>query len=240
MIDLPGLGEDELRRRIRALTGADEGERVAALLAEADAALGDGATITATAAGLIEAIRGKQRYRAGINALLAEYSLSSREGVVLMCLAEALLRVPDRLTADRLIRDKLGGGDWLEPTVLTDASHEMQIVAEETFAAVLPVMPFDTEEEAVRLANDTVYGLSGCVFSTDVDRARRIAGQLNAGAISINDAALTGMVHDAPKQSFGLSGLGGSRMGKPSLQRFYRLQALLINDGTPSPWWFTD
>nr|MBP7909203.1 bifunctional proline dehydrogenase/L-glutamate gamma-semialdehyde dehydrogenase PutA [Pseudomonadales bacterium] len=112
MIDLPGLGEDELRRRIRALTGADEGERVAALLAEADAALGDGATITATAAGLIEAIRGKQRYRAGINALLAEYSLSSREGVVLMCLAEALLRVPDRLTADRLIRDKLGGGDW--------------------------------------------------------------------------------------------------------------------------------
>ena len=93
MIDLPGLGEDELRRRIRALTGADEGERVAALLAEADAALGDGATITATAAGLIEAIRGKQRYRAGINALLAEYSLSSREGVVLMCLAEALLRV---------------------------------------------------------------------------------------------------------------------------------------------------
>ena len=112
MIDLPGLGEDKLRRRIRALAGADEGERVAALLAEADAALGDGDAITATATGLIEAIRGKQRYRAGINALLAEYSLSSREGVVLMCLAEALLRVPDRLTADRLIRDKLGGGDW--------------------------------------------------------------------------------------------------------------------------------
>ena len=95
MITLPALAEDELRRRIRALARADEGECVAALLAQADAALGDGQAIAATAAGLIEAIREKQRYRAGINALLNEYSLSSREGVVLMCLAEALLRIPD-------------------------------------------------------------------------------------------------------------------------------------------------
>jgi len=132
----------------------------------------------------------------------------------------------------------LGGGRWCEPTVLANASHDMAIVSEETFAAVLPVMAFDTEEEAVRLANASEYGLSGCVFSRDVERAKRIAGRLNAGAISINDAALTGMVHDAPKQSFGYSGLGGSRMGKPSLQRFYRMQAYLISDGTPSPWWF--
>ena len=66
----------------------------------------------AEAARLIEAIREKQRYRAGVNALLNEFTLSSKEGVVLMCLAEALLRVPDKLTADRLIRDKLGEGDW--------------------------------------------------------------------------------------------------------------------------------
>lgn len=151
-------------------------------------------------------------------------------------LEDAYAKGARALTGGKLL--KLGGGDWLEPTVLADVSHDMQIVTEETFAAVLPVMPFDTEDEAIRLANDTIYGLSGCVFSADVERARHIAGRLNAGAISINDAALTGMVHDAPKQSFGLSGLGGSRMGKPSLQRFYRLQALLINDGTPSPWWF--
>ena len=112
MITLPALAEDELRRRIRVLARADEGECVAALLAQADAVLGDGQAIAATAAGLIEAIREKQRYRAGITALLNEYSLSSREGVVLMCLAEALLRVPDKITADRLIRDKLGSGDW--------------------------------------------------------------------------------------------------------------------------------
>ncbi|MEN9492967.1 MAG: hypothetical protein RJA63_3416 [Pseudomonadota bacterium] len=140
------------------------------------------------------------------------------------------------LTGGQLL--KLGGGDWLEPTVLVGAHHGMAIVSEETFAAVLPVIPFDDEEEAIRLANDSLYGLSGCVFARDLARARRIAGRLNAGAISINDAALTGMVHDAPKQSFGFSGIGGSRMGKPSLQRFYRMQALLINEGIPSPWWF--
>ncbi|MBK6583626.1 MAG: bifunctional proline dehydrogenase/L-glutamate gamma-semialdehyde dehydrogenase PutA [Pseudomonadales bacterium] len=112
MLMLPPVCDQDLRRAIRALSDSDEGARVAALLAQADAELGDGAAVAARAAALIEAIREKQRYSAGINALLTEYSLSSREGVVLMCLAEALLRVPDRITADRLIRDKLGSGDW--------------------------------------------------------------------------------------------------------------------------------
>lgn len=151
-------------------------------------------------------------------------------------LEDAYAKGARALTGGRML--KLGGGDWLEPTVLVDASHDMAIVTEETFAAVLPLMSFDDEDEAVRLANDSLYGLSGCVFSRDVERARHIAGRLNAGAVSINDAALTSMVHDAPKQSFGFSGLGGSRMGKPSLQRFYRMQALLINEGVASPWWF--
>jgi RHH-type transcriptional regulator, proline utilization regulon repressor / proline dehydrogenase / delta 1-pyrroline-5-carboxylate dehydrogenase len=112
MIALPPVAEDALRCAIRELSASGENARVALLLEQADAALGDGKAIAERAAGLIEAIREKQRYRAGINALLTEYSLSSREGVVLMCLAEALLRVPDSITADRLIRDKLGSGDW--------------------------------------------------------------------------------------------------------------------------------
>lgn len=151
-------------------------------------------------------------------------------------LEDAYAKGARALTGGQVVH--LGGGDWLEPTVLVEATQDMTIVSEETFAAVLPLLPFDDETEAIRLANDTVYGLSGCVFSRDVERAKGIAGRLNAGAISINDAALTGMIHDAPKQSFGYSGLGGSRMGKPSLQRFYRMQAFLINKGQPSPWWF--
>lgn len=151
-------------------------------------------------------------------------------------LAEALAQGARAVTGGAVIEH--GGGAWCQPTVLVGATHRMSVVTEETFAAVLPVMPFDSDDEAVALANDSDFGLSGCVFSQDIDRARRIAERLQAGAVSINDAALTAMVYDAPKQSFKASGLGGSRMGAPSLQRFYRVQALLISDGAASPWWF--
>ena len=159
-----------------------------------------------------------------------------QEPIVRRHLADALARGARAVTGGQVVQH--GGGVWCQPTVLAGATHAMAVMTEETFAAVLPVMAFDTEDEAVALANATDFGLSGCVFSQDVDRARLIAARLQAGAISINDAALTAMVHDAAKQSFKFSGLGGSRMGTPSLQRFYRLQAFLINDGTPSPWWF--
>jgi len=151
-------------------------------------------------------------------------------------LADALAKGARALTGGQVVNK--GGGAWCEPTVLVDVTHEMAVMTEETFAAVLPVMPFDDEDQAVAWANGTDYGLSGCVFSRDLDHARAIASRMQAGAISINDAALTAMVYDAPKQSFKQSGLGGSRMGKPSLHRFYRQQAFLVNDGTPSPWWF--
>lgn len=159
-----------------------------------------------------------------------------QEPIVRHHLADALAGGAHAVTGGQVLG--LGGGAWCEPTVLVGVTPDMAVMREETFAAILAVMPFDTEDEAVRLANDSDYGLSGCVFSSDLARARAIAAQLEAGAISINDAALTAMVHDAAKQSFKRSGLGGSRMGTASLQRFYRLQAFLVNDGNPSPWWF--
>jgi succinate-semialdehyde dehydrogenase / glutarate-semialdehyde dehydrogenase len=159
-----------------------------------------------------------------------------QEPIVRRHLADAIAKGAVAVTGGQVL--ELGGGAWCEPTVLVNATHDMAVVTEETFAAILPVMPFDNEDEAVALANHTEYGLSGCVFSADLDRARRIAGRLLCGAVSINDAALTAMVYDAAKQSFKRSGLGGSRMGTASLQRFHRQQAFLINDGTPSPWWF--
>ena len=76
------------------------------------------------------------------------------------------------------------------------------------------------------------------VFSQDPERARRVASQLECGGVSINDASLTGMVQTTEKQSFKLSGMGGSRMGTASIRRFVRARALLINQGTASPWWF--
>ena len=76
------------------------------------------------------------------------------------------------------------------------------------------------------------------MFSGDRERAERVARRLHAGGISINDAALTGLVQTAEKQSFKCSGMGGSRMGSASIRRFVRARALLVNTGTDSPWWF--
>jgi len=80
----------------------------------ADAAPTDAATahIETQARALVDAIRRRRQHASGLDALLGEYDLSSTEGIVLMCLAEALLRIPDPATADRLIADKLGAADW--------------------------------------------------------------------------------------------------------------------------------
>lgn len=133
---------------------------------------------------------------------------------------------------------ELDGGSYCQPTVLTNISNDMAIINEETFAAILPVIVVDSDQQAIKLANDSDYGLSGAVFSTNVDYAQSVASELHAGAISINDASLTALVHEMEKQSFKLSGLGGSRMGKESIFRFLRKKAFIRNTGIASPWWF--
>lgn len=133
---------------------------------------------------------------------------------------------------------ELGGGKYCQPTILTNVNDDMALVANETFAAILPVIPVESDEEAVLKANDSDYGLSAAVFSQDLEHAYSIANQLEAGAISINDASLTALIHEAEKQSFKYSGLGGSRMGAESIRRFIRKKAFIRNTGVPSPWWF--
>ena len=132
----------------------------------------------------------------------------------------------------------LGGGRYCAPTVLTDVTPDMRIVSDETFAAILPVTVVDRDEQAIALANDSEFGLSAAVFSQNVDYAKQVASQLEAGAVSINDASLTALIHEAEKQSFKYSGLGGSRMGAESIRRFTRKKAYIRNTGVPSPWWF--
>jgi acyl-CoA reductase-like NAD-dependent aldehyde dehydrogenase len=132
-----------------------------------------------------------------------------------------------------------GGGWWCPPTVLTDVDHSMLVMTEETFGPVLPVMPVAGADEAVRLANDSSYGLSAAVFAGTVAEALAVGRRIEAGAVSINDAALTAIVRDGEKHSVKASGLGGSRMGPAALHRFLRRQALLVNhQGRADPWWY--
>ena len=122
------------------------------------------------------------------------------------------------------------GGQWMRPTVLTNVNHDMKVMREETFGPVIPIMAFDSADEAIRLANDTDYGLSAAVFAGTIEAGREVAQQLKAGAVGINDASLTAFVHDFSHDSFGYSGLGPSRFGPSGCLRYTREQAILEND----------
>jgi acyl-CoA reductase-like NAD-dependent aldehyde dehydrogenase len=127
-----------------------------------------------------------------------------------------------------------GGGRWMRPTVVVDVDHGMKLMTEETFGPVMPVMRFHSVDEAVALANDGVFGLSAAVIAGTLAEAEAIAERLEAGAVSLNDGSLTGVMHEAEKNSFKCSGMGGSRMGPAGLTRFFRKKAIIRQTGRPA------
>lgn len=125
------------------------------------------------------------------------------------------------------------GGQWLRPTIIVNVDHGMQIMREETFGPVLPVMRVGSVDEAVSLANDTSYGLSAAVFGAEHD-AEAVAARVDAGGIFINDIDLVGEVGlDAEKNAFKCSGLGGSRYGPNGILRFVRKKAIVHRHDKP-------
>jgi succinate-semialdehyde dehydrogenase/glutarate-semialdehyde dehydrogenase len=105
------------------------------------------------------------------------------------------------------------GGNFFEPTVLADVPHNAKIFAEETFGPVAPLFRFKTEEEAIRLANDTEFGLASYFYARDVGRIFRVAGALEYGMVGVNEGMISTEV--APFGGVKSSGLGreGSKYG---------------------------
>jgi len=106
--------------------------------------------------------------------------------------------------------EDLDAGYYVKPTVFADVSPDMTIAKEEIFGPVLSMLPFDTEEEAIQIANDTLYGLTNYVQTTDNDKARRVARQLRSGMVQMNGL---GQGANAPFGGYGQSGNG--REGGP-------------------------
>jgi acyl-CoA reductase-like NAD-dependent aldehyde dehydrogenase len=129
-------------------------------------------------------------------------------------------------------REGQGRGRYFEPTVLTGVDHTMSAMTEETFGPTLPVMEVADVEEALRLANDSPYGLAASVWGKDVRRAEAVARRVEAGAVCVNDAQLNYLVLELPMGGWKASGLG-SRHGAGGIRKYTRQQSLLITRYAP-------
>lgn len=114
-------------------------------------------------------------------------------------------------------------GYYVKPTVFTDVKSDMIIAKEEIFGPVLSIMPYGDESEAVKIANDSIYGLSGCVWSGDVERAKRVARQIRTGQVFINDAFFD---VNAPAGGYKQSGIGRER-SKYGLEEYLEIKAII-------------
>jgi acyl-CoA reductase-like NAD-dependent aldehyde dehydrogenase len=120
-----------------------------------------------------------------------------------------------------------GNGRFFEPTVLVDVDHSMKIMTEETFGPTLPIMKVHDAEEAVKLANDTPYGLASSVFSRDTARGEAIARRIEAGATTVNDAMINYAALELPMGGAKASGLG-SRHGAGGIRKYCSQQAIVV------------
>ena len=119
-------------------------------------------------------------------------------------------------------------GRFYEPTVLVDVDHSMKCMTEETFGPTLPIMKIDSPQDGVRLANDSVYGLQASVWTRDASRGEQLARQLQAGAVSVNDAQMVYGALGLPMGGWKESGLG-TRHGAGGILKYTKPQSLYMS-----------
>ncbi len=128
------------------------------------------------------------------------------------------------LTGGTAAPEGLDTGFYVQPTVFSNVTRDMTIAREEIFGPVLSIMPYDSEDEAVEIANDTIYGLAGGVWSGDPERAKRVAKRIRAGQVEVNGGAFNVM---APFGGYKQSGLG-REAGQFGLEEFLEVKSLQL------------
>ncbi|MGO4838956.1 aldehyde dehydrogenase family protein, partial [Rhizobiaceae sp. 2RAB30] len=127
---------------------------------------------------------------------------------------------------ERLTGGLYDAGWFFPPTLIADADHSMLVMTEETFGPVLGIMPFDDRKEALRLANDTRYGLAGFVFSRDLGSALTMAERIEAGSVWVNDIHRSS--HNVPFGGMKESGVGREK-GRYGLDAYLEYKTVYLS-----------
>jgi acyl-CoA reductase-like NAD-dependent aldehyde dehydrogenase len=120
-----------------------------------------------------------------------------------------------------------GAGRFYEPTVLVDVDHSMKCMTEETFGPTLPIMKVPDTEAAVKLANDSPYGLQASVWTRDIARGEALARRMEAGVVCVNDAQINYTALNLPMGGWKTSGIG-TRHGANGIRKYCKVQSLLV------------
>ena len=164
---------------------------------------------------------------------IGPFTFAPQAEIVMRHIEDAKAKGATVLTGGEI--ENVGGGLYLRPTILTGVNHDMLIMQDETFGPCIPVMSYDTTEEAIRLANDTYFGLTASVIAGDEEEAKAIGRRINAGGIFLQDTFLTfAKLRTFGTDSFGWSGYGAPRIGLESLRRFLRRKSLMVQHGKPA------
>ena len=208
-----------LRDRIAAAHRADEATTVKALVAEAKFPPEAFVEVQALATKLATAVRADRSQAGGVDALMLEFSLDSREGVALMCVAEALLRIPDAATRDRLIRDKIGGGDW---RAHVGASPSLFVNAAAWGLLVTGRLVDTRSEGALEQAFASLLRKGGePLIRKGVDLAMRLLGRQFVTGRTIDEALGNAREREARGYTYSFDMLGEAALTGADAQRYF-------------------
>ncbi len=207
-----------LRRRIEEAYRADEAPTVRALIEEARLSPSELAAAQKLATELAQAVRAERARAGGVDALMLEFSLDSREGVALMCLAEALLRIPDAATRDRLIRDKIAPGDW---RAHVGASPSLFVNAAAWGLLVTGRLVDTRSEGALEQALGSLLRKGGePLIRKGVDLAMRLLGRQFVTGRNIDEALANAREREARGYTFSFDMLGEAALTAADTQRY--------------------
>lgn len=131
------------------------------------------------------------------------------------------------------------GPTFYAPTVMSDVDHSMRLMREETFGPVLPIMPFDSDDEAIALANDSEFALAASIWTQDRRHGEKLARRIEAGTVMINDVLTCFGISEAPHGGFKSSGIGRTH-GRYGMEEMVRIKYVDtdLSPAIPKPWWY--